>query len=62
MQPETEREKQIAKSAFEAGMKAQVFNDKRDRMLDEGTKNCPCESSFETYIGGFEATKSQSNK
>ena len=38
------------REAFNAGMSAQKRNDKRDKLLEEGTKQCPEESTFETWI------------
>lgn len=57
MQPKTKTQIAIAKSAFEAGVYAQRANMKRERLLDEGTKQCPREENFETYMDRFDCVK-----
>jgi hypothetical protein len=46
----TQKEKQIAREAFDAGMSAQKTNDLIDKKIDEGVKQCPEYETFETYM------------
>lgn len=50
-------EKGKLQQAYNAGVSSVKFNADRDRLLDEGTKQCPAEASFDNWYRNQEADK-----